>query len=78
VRIYRGRPAERRVLAEARTTMTLLPEGGSETLYFEVPLTSDVADLWAVIDDPADLPGGSVNECREDNNEVLIWRPSCP
>ncbi|MDQ3033530.1 MAG: hypothetical protein M3Y87_14015 [Myxococcota bacterium] len=78
VRVYRGRAAGGEIIGEARTTGVLLPEGGSETVFVEVPLTRDVVDLWAMIDDPEEPAGGSILECREGNNEVLIWRPSCP
>lgn len=78
VRVYRGRPGSGDVIGEAVTTGVLLPEGGSETVFVEVPLTREVVDLWAVIDDPEDPAEGAIQECREENNEVLIWRPSCP
>ena len=78
VALYRGDPDRGGVrIAEAQTTRVLLPEGGSEVVTFDVSLSTPVEDYWAVIDAPADLPGGAVAECREGNNRVLIWRPVC-
>jgi hypothetical protein len=79
VALYRGDPdlgGER--IDETTTTSVLEPEGGSETVTFDVSLSAPIDDYWAVIDAPPDLPGGAVNECREGNNRVLIWRPVCP
>jgi hypothetical protein len=79
VGFYRGRPSaggER--IGEAATTSILLPEGGSETVTFTATLEAPVTDYYALLDDPADGMGGAIDECREANNEVLIWRPSCP
>jgi hypothetical protein len=79
VGFYRGRPSaggER--IGEAATTTILLPSGGSETVTFDVDLEAPVTDYYALLDDPSDGMGGAIAECREDNNEVLIWRPSCP
>lgn len=79
VGFYRGRPETGGVrIGEAMTTGVLLPEGGTETVTFDAMLELPVVDYYAVLDDPADGMGGAVRECREDNNEVLIWRPLCP
>jgi hypothetical protein len=77
VSFWRGAAGRGARVAEAVTTGTLLPEGGSETVSVTVPYMPPTTDYYAVIDDPADLPGGAANECREDNNTVLIWRPRC-
>lgn len=77
VSFWRGAPGMGERLAEATTTGTLLPEGGTETVTVTLPFRAPVTDYYAVIDDPEDLPGGAANECREDNNTVLIWRPRC-
>lgn len=78
VSFWRGMPGSGERLGEAVTTRTLLPGGDSETVSFETAFVGPpIVDHYAVIDDPADLPGGAVNECREDNNVVLIWRPFC-
>ncbi|MCZ7680448.1 MAG: hypothetical protein M5U28_17465 [Sandaracinaceae bacterium] len=60
-----------------RTTRALEPEGDGEVVTFETTLTGEVVDYYAVLDDRSDLMGGAVSECRENNNEVLIWRPYC-
>jgi len=76
VGIYRGEPALGERVGEVLTTRTLEP-GDTETVTFETTLVGEVVDYWAVLDD--DIEGeGFVNECREGNNEVLIWRPECP
>ncbi|MBX7196187.1 MAG: hypothetical protein K1X94_29290 [Sandaracinaceae bacterium] len=78
VSFWRGGPGVGERVAEGVTTGTLLPEGGTETVTVTVPYMAPTTDYYAVIDDPADLPdGGAANECREDNNTVLIWRPRC-
>lgn len=77
VGFYRGRPSAGDRLGEAYTTRTLEPEGDSEVVTFETMLTDGSIDYWAVLDDPVGGEG-AVGECRENNNEVLIWRPACP
>jgi hypothetical protein len=78
VSFWRGAPGTGARVGEAVTTTTLLPEGGSETVSLIVDYDGPpTLDYYAVLDDPEDPPGGSVNECREDNNAVLIWRPRC-
>lgn len=78
VGFYRGRPAAGGVrVGDVRTTTSLEPRGGSEVVTFETTLEGEVVDYYAVLDDRSDLMGGAVAECRESNNEVLIWRPSC-
>ncbi|MBN8613382.1 MAG: VCBS repeat-containing protein [Deltaproteobacteria bacterium] len=78
VSFWRGAPGMGTRVAEAVTTTTLLPEGGSETVTVEITVPRGPAtDYYAVVDDPLDLPGGAANECREDNNTVLIWRVGC-
>lgn len=74
VGFHRGSPSGTRV-GEAMTTRTLEPRGDSETVTFETTLGGEVVDYWAVLDDE---DGGVIRECRESNNEVLIWRPECP
>lgn len=74
VGFYRDSPTGERV-GEERTTRTLEASGDSEVVTFETTLRGEVVDYWAVLDD---IDGGSVLECRESNNEVLIWRPECP
>jgi len=78
VSFWRGPPETGERLGEAETATTLLPEGGSETVTFVTEFGGPpVRDYYAVIDDPEELPGGAVFECREGNNTVLIWRPRC-
>jgi hypothetical protein len=77
VSFWRGPPSSGTRVAEATTTGVLLPEGGSETVSVTVPYFAPTTDYYAIVDDPLDLPGGAANECREDNNTVLIWRPRC-
>jgi hypothetical protein len=78
VGFYRGSPSTGERIGEARTTRALEPRGDSEVVTFEATLSGEVVDYWAVLDDPAGAEeGGTVFECREGNNEVLIWRPSC-
>jgi hypothetical protein len=76
VAFYRGRPADGERVGEATTTRPLEPEGDSEVVTFETTLSGEVVDYWAVLDDPAEGEG-AVAECREGNNQVLIWRPAC-
>jgi len=76
VGIYRGDPRLGERVGEVLTTRTLEPSGDSETLTFETTLMGEVVDYWAVLDDSED--GGAIHECRENNNQVLIWRPECP
>lgn len=76
---YRGRPSAGGMrIGEATTAGVLLPEGGTETVTFDAGLELPVVDYYALLDDPADGLGGAIRECREGNNEVLIWRPFCP
>lgn len=78
VGIYRGWVAPENRVGEIETTRTLEPEGDGEFLEFEVELGDDPRESWvAVLDDPVDVEGGVIAECREDNNEVLVWRPDC-
>jgi len=78
VGIYRGFVAPENRVTEVVTSQRLDP-GDNEVLTVEVELGDDPRESWvAVLDDPIDPPGGAVAECREDNNEVVIWRPSCP
>jgi hypothetical protein len=79
VALFRGDPdAGGTRIAETTTTGPLLPEGGSETVTFDVTLSGEILDYWILIDAPEDLPaGGAVYECREGNNRVQIWRPVC-
>ncbi len=62
---------------ELRTSGELPPFGGSQTLWFEVPRTGVKTTWYARLDDPGDLPVGNVYECREENNEVIFFEPSC-
>ena len=78
VGFYRGHPGAGDRVAEAVTTRTLEPGGGSETVRVEVSLPDPVVDWYARLDDPASEEGDRVLECREGNNDVLIWRPWCP
>ncbi|MEO0325697.1 MAG: FG-GAP-like repeat-containing protein [Myxococcota bacterium] len=84
VGIYRGDPSLGDRVTEVRTTRPLLPRGDSEVVSVEVDLTGEVVNYYAVLDDPIfDDPDiesetGSIFECREGNNEILIWRPFCP
>ncbi|MFK7988651.1 MAG: FG-GAP-like repeat-containing protein [Sandaracinaceae bacterium] len=77
VGFYRGLPALGNRIGEAITDRVLEPEGDTLTVTFDVALESPVEDYYAVLDDPADSDEGTVFECREGNNEVLIWRPFC-
>jgi hypothetical protein len=79
VGFYRGRPgAGGERIGEAVTTSILLPEGGSETVTFDAMLELPVTDYYALLDDAQGPMPVSVAECREGNNEALIWRPFCP
>ena len=84
VGFYRGDPSLGDRVGEATTTRPLLPRGDSEVVTLEVDLTGEVVDYYAVLDDPVfddpdiDSPTGAIFECRERNNEILIWRPFCP
>lgn len=60
-----------------RTSAELAPFGGSQTLWFEVPRPGVPTTWYARIDDPGDLPVGNIYECREENNEVVFFEPSC-
>lgn len=75
---YRGRPSDRIRVAQTTTTRSLEPRGDGEIVTVEVTLGDEVVDYYAVLDDRTDLTGGAIAECREGNNEVLIWRPYCP
>lgn len=75
VGFYRDSPTAGDRVGEVATTRTLEPRGDSETVTFETTLGDPVVSYWAVLDD---LEAGAVQECREGNNEVLIWRPECP
>ena len=81
VAFYEGHPAAGgRRRGEALTRNPLEP-GESEPVELEVELSRGAdgrAPSWyAALDDPLEPAGGSVSECREDNNLVLIWRPEC-
>ncbi len=69
-----GRGGER--LGEVATTTRLEP-GGAEGVALTVPWAAPVVDYYAVLDDPTEPASGNVSECRENNNEVLFWRPDC-
>ena len=71
--IYRGDPSRGERIAEARTTRPLLPRGDSEVVTVEVEVFEPWDNLYAVVDEEE-----TVFECREGNNEALIWRPTCP
>ena len=77
VGFYRGHPSLGDRVGETVTSRTLEPLGDSEVLRFDVLLGPEPANYYAVLDDPVDGEG-SVLECREGNNEVLIWRVTCP
>ncbi|MGE0785892.1 MAG: hypothetical protein AB7S26_09410 [Sandaracinaceae bacterium] len=78
VGLYRGSVSEENRVDQTTTTRTLEPNGDSVEVTFDVTLEGDVVSYYAVLDDPAITgTGGAVNECREGNNEVLIWRPQC-
>ena len=74
---YRGAPSAGERVGETYTTRTLEGRGDTETVTFETVLSGEVVDYYAVLDDDVEA-GGFVHECREGNNEVLIWRPECP
>ncbi len=80
VAFYRGDPQHGGMrMGEATTTTGLAPRGGSEQVTFDAMLGPDVQSWYAVLDSPDDgRSGGAVDECHENNNEVLIWQPSCP
>jgi hypothetical protein len=78
VKLYRGHPNRGGTfVAEARTTRTLEAEGGSEAISFEVMVSSEPQNWYAILDPPDDEGSGVVEECREDNNEVLFWQVGC-
>lgn len=77
VALYRGYPFGERI-AEAFTTRTLEGEGDGEFIEFDVDLGSESTTFYAMLDDPLDPPGGTVTECLETNNQVLVWEASCP
>ena len=70
--VYRGDPELGNRIAEARTQRPLLPRGDSEIVEVDVELLSPAESLYAVLDEEE-----TVFECREGNNEVLIWNPVC-
>ncbi len=73
VGIYRGSPRDGGVrVGEVRTTRPLLPHGDSEVLFFETEVTG-TDTYYGVIDEEE-----TVFECRERNNEMFIWQPTCP
>ena len=77
VSFWRGSPTRGGMrLGEVRTTLRLEP-GDAEVVQFTAPWMAPVTDYYAVLDDPTEPIEGSVGECREDNNEVLFWRPDC-
>ena len=55
-----------------------MTRGARSSLVFTTMLQLPVVDYYALLDDPSDGMGGTARECREGNNEVLIWRPLCP
>lgn len=73
VGIYRNDPALGERIGEVRTTRPLLPRGDSEVLTVDVNVFDPWDNLYGVIDEEE-----TVFECRERNNETLIWRPTCP
>lgn len=75
---YRGDPSLGERVGEATTTARLEPGAPSEVVTFDVELPDETSDYYAVLDDPSDMSGGHIAECREENNRVLFWRPSCP
>ncbi len=80
VGFYRGPVALGERVAEVTTPRGLAPEGDSVDVTVELMIDpSDPISYYALIDDPTELEGGggAINECRENNNEVLIWRPTC-
>jgi len=77
VSVYRGPVSEGERVAEGRTTRFLRPEGDSEVVEIIVPAPWPPENHFAVLDDPVEPEGGSVFECREGNNEVLIWQLGC-
>ncbi len=78
VRLYRGHPDRGGELVdEALTTRTLEAEGGSEPISFDVSVSPEPVNWYAVLDPPDDEGSGVIAECREDNNEVLFWQVSC-
>ncbi len=77
VSFWRGAPASGGVRIGQAVTTTRLEPGGSEVVEFTAPWMLPVEDYYAKLDDPEAPVGGAVAECREDNNEVLFWRPDC-
>jgi hypothetical protein len=77
VSFWRGAPARGGVRLGQALTTTRLEPGGAEIVDFSAPWTLPVKDYYAVLDNPELPVGGSVAECREDNNTVLFWRPDC-
>ena len=78
VAFYRGHPNDGgELLGEARTTRTLEPGGDGEVLRFEVTVSGEPQNYYAIIDADETLDEGRISECREDNNEVLFWRVGC-
>ncbi|MEM9071503.1 MAG: FG-GAP-like repeat-containing protein [Myxococcota bacterium] len=74
VGIYRGRPSSGGVrVGEVRTTRPLLPRGDSEVLTFDVDVFPPFETYYGVIDEEE-----TVFECREGNNQMFIWEPTCP
>ena len=78
VALYREVRGAPDIRIEERQTSEVLPGfGGAQMLWFEVPRTGVATTWYAIIDDPGDLPVGNVYECREENNEVIFFKPSC-
>ncbi|MGF1466149.1 MAG: hypothetical protein ACFCGT_08435 [Sandaracinaceae bacterium] len=78
VSFWRGPPGPAGTrLGERTTTGGLEGLGEGEVVTFVADVGPPGVSFYALLDDPVEPEGGAIAECREDNNEVLIWRPDC-
>lgn len=82
VTFYRDEMGTRTLLGRAFTTRSLLP-GESEVVVLDtpfMPVVSEAGDFYqfvAVINDPADMPVASFNQCRTENDESEVLETRC-
>lgn len=83
VTFYRREGATQTLLGRASTSRALLP-GESELVVlappFALPAGMEAATFtfFAVVNDPADMPLPTFNECRPANNEAMAIDVACP
>jgi hypothetical protein len=79
VTLYADDPAGPTVLQTVATTTVLYP-GQTEMVAFSVPTPQpyhgQTVDLFVVVDDDG-TGAGSANECKEENNRVVLGSVYC-